>query len=116
MNYYRHHIFMCTNQRQDGRQCCADAGAVELRAHLKDRVKALGLSKPGRVRVNIAGCLDRCSLGPVMVVYPEGVWYRYKNREDLDEILDQHIQNGLVVERLRLPGHPAALANTPGNP
>ncbi|MEQ8508128.1 MAG: hypothetical protein RIF37_17475 [Rhodospirillaceae bacterium] len=56
----------------------------------------------GRVRVNAAGCLDRCELGPVMVIYPDGVWYRYENETDVDEILSSHIKNGIVVERLKL--------------
>ena len=56
------------------------------------------------VRVNAAQCLDRCELGPTMVIYPEGVWYTYRTREDLDEILERHILKGERVERLML--HP----------
>jgi (2Fe-2S) ferredoxin len=54
------------------------------------------------VRVNKAGCLDRCAGGPVAVVYPEAVWYTYVDRNDLDEIVDSHLLQGRVVERLRL--------------
>ena len=56
----------------------------------------------GGVRINTAGCLDRCAEGPVLAVYPESVWYSYIDREDIDEIIDEHLQNGRVVERLRI--------------
>jgi (2Fe-2S) ferredoxin len=106
MSYYRHHVFFCCNQRDpsDPRGCCNAKGASRVRDHAKARVKALGLAGPGKVRVNQAGCLDRCALGPVMVVYPEGVWYTYVDEQDVDEIIDQHLVHGRVVERLRLPG------------
>jgi len=107
VSYYQHHLFFCTNRREDGRACCADLDAAGARAYVKARCKALGLHGPGRVRVNTAGCLDRCELGPVLVIYPEGVWYTYVDREDLDEIVREHLQGGRVVERLRLPDAPA---------
>ena len=58
--------------------------------------------RPGKARVNMAGCLDRCEEGPVMVVYPEEIWYTYVDREDIDEIVSEHLQNGRVVERLKI--------------
>ena len=100
--YYQRHIFFCINQRDGGRECCAALGSEALAAYAKERVKALGLSGPGQVRVNRAGCLDRCSQGPVAVVYPEGVWYRFVDREDIDEIVASHLRDGQPVERLRL--------------
>lgn len=103
MSYYRHHVFFCTNLREDGSQCCGQCGAQALRDYIKRRSKELGIARRGGVRVNVAGCLDRCGEGPVMVVYPESVWYTYVDREDLDEILTEHLVNGRVVERLRLP-------------
>ena len=102
MSYYKHHAFICTNKRDDGRKCCEDAGASELRAYAKAKIKALGASGKDRVRVNTAGCLDRCGLGPVMVVYPEEVWYRYENEKDIDEIISTHFVEGKVVERLQI--------------
>jgi (2Fe-2S) ferredoxin len=102
MSYYRYHVFVCTNQREDGRECCASCGADDARAYVKDRVKALGLAGKGGVRINNAGCLDRCSEGPVLVVYPEETWYTYVDREDLDEIVDSHLAGGQPVERLRI--------------
>ena len=101
-SFYERHIFFCVNRREDGRQCCAENGAEALQAHAKDRVKALGLAGPGKVRVNKAGCLDRCEQGPVAVVYPEGVWYTFVDRSDIDEIVESHLRDGQPVARLRL--------------
>ncbi|MCU7798361.1 MAG: NAD(P)H-dependent oxidoreductase subunit E [Candidatus Thiodiazotropha sp. (ex Myrtea spinifera)] len=102
MSYYRYHLFFCINKREDGRPFCAQHGAKELRDYLKQRVKAAGLSGPGGVRVNTAGCLDRCSEGPVVVVYPEAVWYTFVDKEDMDEIFEKHLVGGEVVDRLRI--------------
>lgn len=102
MNHYRHHVFFCCNQRDDGRPCCNQHGAQEMRDYAKKRVKELQLAGPGKARINQAGCMDRCEEGPVIVVYPEGVWYTYVDREDVDEIIDEHLVHGRVVERLRI--------------
>ena len=64
-----------------------------------------GLAGPGQVRVNKSGCLDRCAAGPVAVVYPEAVWYTFIDDSDIDEIVESHLKNGKVVERLVLPEH-----------
>jgi len=102
MSYYKHHVFFCTNQRKPGETCCNSLGAEALRGYAKDRVKALGLNKPGQVRINSAGCMERCDLGPVMVIYPEGVWYTYIDKQDIDEIVDRHLVKGEIVERLKI--------------
>jgi (2Fe-2S) ferredoxin len=104
VSYYQRHIFFCCNQREPGaKTCCNNHGASELRDYAKARVKELKLSGgEGKVRVNMAGCLDRCDEGPCLVVYPEAVWYTYVDREDIDEIVDEHLQHGRVVERLRI--------------
>ncbi len=73
-----------------------------MRDYAKESVKALKLSGPGKVRINTAGCLDRCDEGPVIVIYPEAVWYTYVDKEDIDEIISEHLQNGRIVERLRI--------------
>ena len=103
MSYYKRHVFFCCNKRDPPEKCCADAGAAEIQKYAKERVKALGMSGQGKVRVNKAGCLDRCAGGPVAVVYPEAVWYTYVDKSDIDEIVDSHLKNGVVVERLLLP-------------
>jgi (2Fe-2S) ferredoxin len=101
-HYYQYHVFFCTNLRENGEQCCEQYNASEIRAYAKQRIKELGLNGKGKVRINTAGCLDRCSQGPVMVVYPEETWYTYVDREDIDEILQEHLQNGRVVKRLQI--------------
>ncbi len=101
-SYYQHHVFFCTNVRDDGRPCCAERGASEAQAHAKQRMKALNLNGAGKVRINKAGCLDRCEQGPVLVIYPEATWYTYVDKEDIDEIVDSHIVGGKVVERLKI--------------
>jgi (2Fe-2S) ferredoxin len=102
MAYYRYHVFFCVNRREDGRACCANHQAQEVRDYAKQRIKALGLDGAGGVRINTAGCMDRCEEGPVMVIYPEGTWYTYVDKEDIDEIIDQHLEHGHIVERLRM--------------
>lgn len=104
MSYYRRHIFFCTNQRAPdaARPCCNDRGGTEMRAYAKAKIKEAGLAGPGGVRVNLAGCMDRCEEGPVCVVYPEGVWYTYVDEEDVDEIVERHLKNGEIVGRLRI--------------
>lgn len=99
--YYRMHLFICTNQRPEGhpRGSCARHGSEALRDYLKARAKELGL---GDVRVQQAGCLDRCELGPVLVIYPEGVWYAVKSHDDVEEVLTTHLQQGGRVARLML--------------
>jgi (2Fe-2S) ferredoxin len=102
MSYYQHHVFFCCNQRDNGTPCCQDHGASELRDYAKKKVKELGLAGEGKVRINQAGCLDRCPDGPVMVVYPEEVCYTYVDKSDIDEIISEHLQNGRPVARLRI--------------
>jgi len=101
MSYFKHHVFFCTNQRSEG-EYCAVHGSEHARDYMKKRCKALGIHGAGKVRINKAGCLDRCSRGPVMVIYPEAVWYTWVDREDLDEIIERHLVAGERVERLRL--------------
>lgn len=104
-SYYKHHIFFCLNQRSNGEACCAQHHAEAAFDRCKAQVKAAGLAGPGQVRVNKAGCLDRCAAGPVLVVYPEAVWYSYVDESDIDEIVESHLKNGQVVERLLTPAH-----------
>jgi (2Fe-2S) ferredoxin len=102
MSYYERHLFFCCNQRDADRACCNNHGAHEMRDYAKGRIKQLGLAGKGKVRINQAGCLDRCEEGPVIVVYPEEVWYTYVDRQDIDEIIDEHLVNGRPVDRLRI--------------
>ncbi len=100
--FFDFHIFVCTNRRPDGhkRGSCAARASEPLRDYMKARVKELGLEK---VRVNSAGCLDRCEYGPCVVVYPSGIWYHVASRDDVDRVLDEHLSGGrareLMVDR-----------------
>ena len=113
--YFETHIFCCVNERPAGhkRGCCKSRGAEPLRNYMKARAKELGIAN---IRVNQSGCLDRCELGPTMVIYPEGIWYSYHTVEDAEEILQRHLLNGERVERLmlqpedKLPEDRAAIA------
>jgi (2Fe-2S) ferredoxin len=99
--FYVRHVFCCINERPAGhpRGCCKEKDAVRLRNYMKARAKELGLKG---VRINAAGCLDRCELGPTMVIYPEGVWYRCRTAEDMDEVLQTHLVQGGRVAHLML--------------
>ena len=99
--YFQAHVFVCCNRRQDGhpRGSCAARGSEKLRDYMKVRAKELGLRG---VRVNQAGCLDRCEEGPVLVIYPEGTWYTYVDNSDIDDIIDTHLVGGKVVDRLKI--------------
>ena len=102
MSYYKHHVFFCQNRRDPPAACCAAHNAEAMRDYAKKRVKALKLNGEGKVRINSAGCLDRCEEGPCIVVYPEGTWYTYVDRQDIDEIVDEHLVHGRVVDRLKI--------------
>jgi (2Fe-2S) ferredoxin len=105
--YYEAHMFVCCNRRPDGhkRGSCAAKGSEKLRDYMKVRAKEMGLAG---VRVNMAGCLDRCELGPCVVIYPEGVWYRVGSAEDVDAVLTEHVRDGGRVRRLMLSPETAA--------
>jgi len=102
MSFYKRHVFFCTNCRDNGNVCCEDHNATEMRQYAKRRIKELNIAGQGGVRINTAGCLDRCSEGPIVVVYPDAVWYTYMNHDDVDEIIDEHLLNGCIVDRLRI--------------
>ena len=100
--FYDTHIFVCTNRRADGhkRGSCAARGAEPLRDYMKARAKEMGFAT---VRVNSAGCLDRCELGPCVVMYPEGVWYKVDSRDAVDTLLATHLRDGERVAEMLLP-------------
>ncbi len=107
MSYYSHHVFFCTNEREPDaagnvRPSCGGKNAQALRDYAKKKVKSLGLSGHGQVRVNNAGCLDRCEEGPCVVVYPDETWYTFVDEHDVDEIVESHLKQGKIVERLKI--------------
>lgn len=100
MSYYKNHMFIYTNQKDNGKQCCANKNAAAMLDYAKQQAAALGLSKESRFRISSAGCMGRCAQGPVLAVYPQGTWYTYDCEEDIDQIL-QAIKNGQIyVQKL----------------
>jgi (2Fe-2S) ferredoxin len=97
---YQRHIFICTNRRPAGhpKGCCAEKNSEILKDHFKAELNKRGIAAV--VRANASGCLDACSHGASVVVYPEGIWYGGVTVEDVPEIIDRHIIHGEVVQRL----------------
>ncbi len=102
MSYFKHHVFFCCTQRGEGESCSNNLGATAAQTYAKDRIAQLGLKGKGNIRINKAGCLDRCDDGPVLVVYPDETWYTYVDSEDIEEIIQEHLIHGRVVERLKI--------------
>jgi (2Fe-2S) ferredoxin len=98
--HYVKHLFFCTNQKADGKICCATSGGADFFTYAKESLIARDLHGPGKVRVSQSGCLGRCRLGPCLVVYPEAVWYTYATNDDIDEIIVKHVIEGQLVHRL----------------
>jgi len=88
--------------RQNGKQCCSQNGAKELYRYAKDRCRDSSMLGKGGIGVSESRCLGRCEHGPVVVVYPEDVWYQYIDEEDVDEIIESHLIGGKEVERLKI--------------
>lgn len=97
---FKKHIFICTNQKPEGKKSCGEAHGMQLVEAFKALIKEHSLLVD--VRAQKAGCLDVCAFGPALVVYPEGVFYGKVTLEDVDEIFNSHILNDIPVERLKL--------------
>ena len=97
--YYGKHVFFCTNERSENhpKGCCRSKNSLILRNYMKRKTKNLGIKN---IRINLSGCLDRCEHGPVMVIYPEGSWYKAKTQEDVDLIIEEHLLKGMKVKEL----------------
>ncbi len=102
MSFYTRHAFICTNQTADDSACCEDHNAMAMVKYAKDRLKELGMFGPGKVRLNKSGCMGRCAVGPVLVVYPDETWYTYVDKEDVEEIIQEHLINGNEIPRLKI--------------
>ncbi len=96
---FKYQVFTCFQQRPAGhpRGSCMGAGAKPLWERLQGRLTA---TPNPDVSVTATGCLGFCRAGPLMVVYPEGVWYVPRTEEDIDEIIQSHFVEGNPVERL----------------
>ncbi|APH53232.1 Ferredoxin, 2Fe-2s [Granulibacter bethesdensis] len=109
--YFDIHLFVCCNRRPDDhpRGSCAAKGSEKLRDYMKARAKEMslaGFTMPS-LRINTAGCLDRCEQGPCLVIYPEGIWYTISSTEDVDQILMRHVSQGERIAELMLPAETA---------
>jgi (2Fe-2S) ferredoxin len=112
MPYYDQHLFLCVNRRDAGKDCCAQRGSEALFVYLKEQMKKLP-NQGQRWRVNRAGCLGRCTEGPVFVIYPEGIWYHCHTHQDIDEIITNHFILQQRVPRLQLADQPPGKNITP---
>lgn len=83
-----------------GKKCCANSGGEEYFDYMKSRLLELEMHGPGKIRVSKTGCLGRCSSGPCIVIYPDGVWYTYSSFTDIDEIIEKHLISGKIVNQL----------------
>jgi len=102
LSHYTKHIFLCTNQKAPGKTCCANSGGELFFDYMKTKLLELDLHGPGKFRISKTGCLGRCSSGPCVVIYPEGVWYTYASFADIDEIINSHLVNGNTIDRLKI--------------
>lgn len=106
------HVFVCTNRKEEGKISCAPQGGEAICEEMKKLSKSTPELRAKKIRVNKSGCLGICEEGPNIVVYPEGTWYTGVKQEDVKEIVTSHLQNGVVVERIRrkppVPGVPPA--------
>lgn len=102
MPVFERHVFVCLNARPAGapRCSCTSDGTSDLFIRLQQISREAGLG--AKVRINKAGCLDQCEHGPVVVVYPEAVWYGPVQVADAEEIVREHLVAGRPVERLRI--------------
>jgi (2Fe-2S) ferredoxin len=103
--YYTYHVFVCTNKREQY-SACDDYDTQSVRDYMKAEMKKRNCYGEGKVRIGQSGCLGRCLSGPVMVVYPEGTWYTFFDREDIDEIIESHLINHHIVDRLLIDESP----------
>jgi (2Fe-2S) ferredoxin len=97
---YKKHVFICINEREEGKKSCGEATGMTLVNAFKELVKIHNLNT--EIRAQRAGCFDVCNFGPAVVVYPEGIFYGNVQLNDVPEIFKEHILNNRPVERLRL--------------
>jgi (2Fe-2S) ferredoxin len=94
------HVFICTSSRINGQQkgYCHQKEGVRIVEALMEGIEENDLTE--EVMVTNTGCFGICSQGPIMVVYPENVWYKEVSVQDVTEIIESHFVKGIPVERL----------------
>ena len=102
MNKPKYHIFVCSSSRLNGQMkgMCCSKNSVDIINTCVDEIQERGLE--GEVLVTNTGCLAVCSQGPIVIVYPDAVWYGSVTPDDVSEIMDSHIENGEPVKRLEI--------------
>jgi len=108
MEPFRHHIFVCTQEKPEGVTCCPSSGSWRVLQALQRELGSQGLDR--EVQVSTCGCLGLCDEGPIMITYPEGTWYRKVQEGDVPEIVSSHLRSGKVVSRLEWSDSPAMKA------
>jgi len=96
------HIFVCSSSRMTGQMkgVCIQQESASIINLFIEEVQERGLD--GNVMVTNTGCLQICDKGPIVIVYPDNVWYGKVSPDDVEEIMDSHIEGGEVVKRLEI--------------
>ncbi len=102
MNYYRKHLLFCCNERKDKKLYCNRFNAKSMYRYAKDKCRKQNLLGANKICISESRCLGRCALGPVVVVYPEAIWYRWTNKADIDNIIKTHLLGGKIVSHLQI--------------
>ncbi len=97
MEPFRFHLFVCTQQKPEGVPSCVASGSFGVLDALDREIQARGLDHD--TQLTTCGCMGLCDEGPVMVVYPAGVWYRRVRPSDVSEIVGAHLRDGKPVDR-----------------
>lgn len=105
--------FVCINQKENGKKCCAMFEAESIYAYFRDQFKAKRhlMSQTTHIKVIETSCLGKCSFGPNIFISPDNIWYKYESKQDIDEIIESHLIGGQVVRRLVNPFSPDKCSN-----
>ncbi|GAB4379796.1 MAG: NAD(P)H-dependent oxidoreductase subunit E [Calditrichia bacterium] len=103
MSLYKHHVFVCVNEREasDARGSCSQKGSRKFWERFKKEIKDRKLQS--RIRINQAGCLGTCNQGTSVVIYPAGIWYGKVSEEDIPDIIEKTLLNNEIIDHLLMP-------------